>query len=426
MNKENSSDPGLTAIVSTDLTCNLISFPRSLSYHMVPTCLEVNDNSVCIGDDIDIVYHDGHDSAIYIPYKIAHKLDSEITINDNMCIEHVHVLGASLTVVDMCANHKELQYSEWNNFKISESSCKVNNQFTKYEKGLIVIPKKLHKLLSYIQYIGYFNYDGTAGKVYPTRDYDMRISTVTGDNTLYISPDLANHLAIPQVHVGQLLCFGTKKKGGEEMDIKEETKNEPLKHFQLPTTSILNKSIGEESQVILSIPFPYFMTIKPLFYSIVDGLKGKVENSIIKNVELNTTIAGHVAGKSGSINKIELNRTYFEDVIIRASSAFTVASGEIHFMLNNRNIYNQFINIDPDGFDTQYTSLFEFCEEYIAKWIKNNNIKAVIKLGDIDLKVDKLQMCNAPIATLEVYNMEAVTNSITSDLDLINVDITQA
>ena len=254
MNKENGFDTRLTAVIHKDPTYNVISFPRFLSYYMVPSCLEINDNSVCIANNIDIEYHDGHDSVIYIPYSMARRLDSEITASD-ICIEHVHVLGASLSVVDMCANHKELKYREWNRFKISESYCKENNQSTKCEKGLIVIPKKLNKLLSHIQYIGYF-YDGTAGKVYPTRDYDMRISTVTGDDTLYISPDLANHLAIPQVHAGQLLCFGTKRKGEEEIGIKEETKNEPLKRFQLPTTSILNKSIGDGSLVILSIPFP--------------------------------------------------------------------------------------------------------------------------------------------------------------------------
>ena len=105
------------------------------------------------------------------------------------------------------------------------------------------------------------------------------------------------------------------------------------------------------------------MAIKPLFCNIVDGLKKEAEDSIIKNVKFNTSIAGHIADESGSINKIELDRTYFEDIIYRSISSFIAASGKIHFTLNN---YDQHIKIDPDEFDTRYANLFNFCGELIS------------------------------------------------------------
>lgn len=422
MKIENSTGVEFTAIIySTSPTCNLISFPRFLSYYMVPTFLNVKDKSVVIGNDININYHDGHDSVIYIPYKVACRLDSEIDKNDT-CIEHVYALGLPLTLINACANNKDLKYVEWNDYKLAESYEKGENQFTKCKNGLIIIPKKLNNMMSNIKYIGYFNCDGT-GRIYPISKYDIRLST-TDDNTLYISPDLAEFLKIPKNHNEPLICFGTIKEVGNMNIIEEKNITESISdiHFQLPA-SILYKSIGEESQTILSIPFPYFMAIKPLFCNIVDGLKKEAEDSIIKNVKFNTSIAGHIADESGSINKIELDRTYFEDIIYRSISSFIAASGEIHFTLNN---YDQHIKIDPDEFNTRYANLFNFCGEYIDKWIKDNGIEATIKLGDVGLKVDKLQICNTPTATIEIYNTEGeVTNSIISNLDIIEVELIQ-
>lgn len=421
MKIENSTYVEFTAIIySTSPTCNLISFPRFLSYRMVPTFLNVKDKSVVIGNDININYHDGHDSVIYIPYKVACRLDSEIDKNDT-CIEHVYALGSPLTLIDACANNKDLKYIEWDDYKLAESYKKGENQFTKCKNGLIIIPKKLNNMMSNIKYIGYFNCDGT-GRIYPINKYDISLST-TDDNTLYIPPDLAEFLKIPKNHNDPLICFGTIKEVGNMNIIEEKNITESVSeiHFQLLATTL--KSIGEESQTILSIPFPYFMAIKPLFCNIVDCLKKEAEDSIIKNVKFNTIIAGHIADESVSINKIELDRTYFEDIIYRSISSFIAASGEIHFTLNN---YDQHIKIDPDEFDTRYANLFNFCREYIYKWIKDNGIEATIKLGDVGLKVDKLQICNTPTATLEIYNTEGeVTNSIISKLDIIEVELIQ-
>lgn len=147
MKTENSTDAGFTAIIySTSPTCNLISFPRFLSYHIVPTFLDVKDKSIVIGNNININYHDVHDSVIYIPYKVACGLDSEIDKNDT-CIEHVYVLGSPLTLIDACANNKDLKYIEWDNYKLAESYKKGENQFTKCKNGLIIIPKKLNNMM---------------------------------------------------------------------------------------------------------------------------------------------------------------------------------------------------------------------------------------------------------------------------------------
>ena len=100
---------------------------------MVPTFLDVKDKSIVIGNNININYHDGHDSVIYIPYKVACGLDSEIDKNDT-CIEHVHVLGSPLTLIDACANNKDLKYIELDDYKLAESykkRRKINSQSAK-------------------------------------------------------------------------------------------------------------------------------------------------------------------------------------------------------------------------------------------------------------------------------------------------------
>lgn len=415
-----------TAIIHKDPTVNVISFPKSVSYYLVPLFIHRSDKTIDIKENnlYDIEYHDDQDSVIYIPYKLAYQLDNSITTDDT-CIEYVHVFGFALTIGDVCAIHKELQHIEWNSFNIAESYKKVQNQYAHYKKGMIIVPKALNEKLPHIKYIGYFNFDNT-GKIYPTDEYDIRAST-TDDHNLYISPDLANQIGIPEIHTGQLICFGTYRKG-EEMDIEEErniAKSESLKRFQLPTRT-LNKSFGADTQVILSIPFQYFMTIRPLFCNIVDSLKKEVEDSIIKNVEFNTTISGHTITKSGSINKIELNSVYFEDLIYRALSVFNVSTDEVHFTLDCTGNNSQYIEVDPDDFGAYYGNLFNFCEEYTTKWIEDNNIEAVIKLGDTDIGVDKLQICNAPTALLETYDMnDIITDKILSDLDIIEVEIIQ-
>lgn len=418
----NSIDTGFTAnIYSKETRCNLISFPRFLSYYMVPTFLEVNNNFAIIGNNIN--YHDGHDSVIYIPYKIACGLDSEIS-KDDTYIEHVHVLGSPLTLTDACAYNKDLNYIKWDDYKLAESYKKGGNQLTKCKNGLIIIPKKLNNMISYIKYIGYFKYDGT-GIIYPTSEYDIRILT-TDDNTLYIPPDLAEFLEIPK-HEGQLLCFGTIKGEGNMNTIEEKNITESVSeiHFQLPAT-ILNKSIGEKPEVVLNIPFQYILTIKPLFCSIVDSLKEEVEQSMIKQVTFDAAISGSAVISNEHIDKIELKRAYFENLIYGVLSAHTTASNEIHFTLNRYGNHDQHIKIDPDECDTHYGNLFNFLEYYIDKWIKDNGIKATIKSGkskNIGLIVDKLQICNTLPALLEIYNMnDTMSNNI---LKLIDVEIFQ-
>lgn len=417
---ENNTDTGFTAnIYSKDSRCKLISFPRFLSYYMVPTFLEVNDKVVIIGNTID--YHDGHDSVIYIPYKVACGLDSEINKNDT-CIEHVHVLGFPLTLTDACAYNKDLKYIKYDDYKLAESYEKGENQFTKCKNGLIIIPKKLNNIMSNIRYIGYFKYGGV-GRIYPTNKCDIRIST-TDDNILYIPPDLAEFLEISN-HEGQLLCFGTIKGEGNMNTVEEKNITESVSeiHFQLPAT-ILNKSIGEKPEVILNIPFQYILTIKPLFCSIVDSLKEEVEQSIIEQVNFDTTISGSTAISNGYIDKIELKREYFENLIYRALSTPTAASDEIHFTLNRYDNYDQHIKIDPDEFDAHYGNLFDFLEYYIDKWIEDNGIKATIKSGNIDLIVDKLQIRNTLPALLEISGMDdAMSDKISPDLKLMDVEL---
>ena len=421
MKSENSTDAGFTAnIYSKETRCNLISFPRFLLNCMVPTFLEVNNNFVAIGNNIN--YHDGHDSTIYIPYKVACSLDSEIS-EDDTYIEHMHVLGFPLTLTDACAYNKDLKYIKYDDYKLAESYEKGENQFTKCKNGLIIIPKKLNNIMSNIRYIGYFKYEDV-GIIYPTYKYDIRIST-TDDNTLYIPPDLAEFLEISN-HEGQLLCFGTIKGEGNMNTIEEKniTKNVSEIHFQLPAT--INKSIGEKPEVVLSIPFQYILTIKPLFCSIVDSLKEEVEQSMIKQITFDTIASGFAVISNGYIDKIELKREYFENLIYRTLSKPTTASNEIHFTLNRYDNYDQHIKIDPDESDTHYGNLFDFLVYHIDKWIKDNSIKATIKSGDIDLIVDKLQICNTLPALLEIYGMDnTMSDKISSNLQLMGVEIFQ-
>lgn len=193
-------------------------------------------------------------------------------------------------------------------------------------------------------------------------------------------------------------------------------------HFQLPAT-ILNKSIGEKPEVVLNIPFQYILTIKPLFCSIVDSLKEEVERSMIKQVTFDAAISGSAVISNEHIDKIELKREYFENLIYGVLSAPTTASNEMHFTLNRYGNHDQHIKIDPDECDTHYGNLFNFLEYYIDKWIKDNGIKATIKSGNIDLTVDKLQICNTLPALLEIYGMNnTMSNKI---LQLIDVEIFQ-
>ncbi len=413
-----------TAIIHKDPTVNVISFPKSVSYCLVPLFIHRSDKTIDIKENnlYDIEYHDDQDSVIYIPYKLAYQLDNSITTDDT-CIEYVHVFGFALTIGDVCAIHKELQHIEWNSFNIAESYKKVQNQYAHYKKGMIIVPKALNEKLPHIKYIGYFNFDNT-GKIYPTDEYDIRVST-TDDHNLYISPDLANQIGIPEIHTGQLICFGTYRKGEYMNSEIEETKvgMEVLAHFQLPTRT-LNKSFGNGPVAVLNVPFQYFMTIRPLFNFIVDRLKAEMENGIIKNIAFNATISGHAASKSGSIDNIELNREYFEDLVYRALSIFKVSADDMQFTLNRNNDASQQIEINPDDFNAYYGNLFNFCEECVTNWIGDNNIEAIIKLDDTDIGVSKLQICNSPTALLETYDMnDIISDKILSDLDLIEVDI---
>ena len=205
---------------------------------------------------------------------------------------------------------------------------------------------------------------------------------------------------------------------------KNITKNVSEIHFQLPAT-ILNKSIGEKPEVILNIPFQYILTIKPLFCSIVDSLKEEVEQSIKEQITFDTTDTSGIAVISnGYIDKIELKREYFENLIYRALSTPTAASDEIHFTLNRYDNYDQHIKIDPDEFDAHYGKLFDFLEYYIDKWIEDNGIKATIKSGNIDLIVDKLQIRNTLPALLEISGMDdAMSDKISPDLKLMDVEL---